>query len=37
LYRREHRALRVRLLDAGRGVDDLHGEILKDVLESLPG
>jgi thymidylate kinase len=37
LYRREHKALRVRLLDAGRTVDDLHAEILKDVLDSLPG
>jgi thymidylate kinase len=36
LYRREHAALGVRLVDAGRPVDDLAREILQDVLESLP-
>ena len=37
LYRREHAPLGVRLLDAGRAVDDLGREILQDVLDSLPG
>jgi thymidylate kinase len=36
LYRREQPALGVRLLDAGRAVDDLGREILQDVLRSLP-
>lgn len=35
LYRREHAALGVRRVDAGRPVEDLGREILQDVLQSL--
>jgi thymidylate kinase len=37
LYRRERAARGVRPLDANRTVDDLHAEILQDVLDSLAG
>jgi thymidylate kinase len=37
LYRREHAALGVTRIDGGRPADEISGEILRQVLDSLPG